>query len=171
MGKLIDPEVAWNLWSAILEQQGAGREISFWRARISHDMPFEQPEHNEMYFSRTAILAQDPQGNIKYWNRGARKMFRYSFNEAMGMPSHVLVPEEEVAARQELFQGVLAHGMAEYVSCQCLRKDGQRINVYGYVFPYSLPDGQRSIAAAVEEGGIITNPSSEVIRGESFSSL
>jgi PAS domain S-box-containing protein len=75
-----------------------------------------------------AILVRDAQDRIIYWNRGARDVYGYSADEAIGKVTHMLLrtqqPQTLTRIRKELervgrWEGELVH----------IRKDGSEVNV------------------------------------------
>ncbi|MBI2139208.1 MEKHLA domain-containing protein [Candidatus Woesearchaeota archaeon] len=148
------------LWHTILNQNRRGIPVSFFGGKPEWPLPYgDKPHLNHLFTSPTAILAYDPGGRIIFFNRGAEGIFGYTTEEAMGMPYSLLVPQEEFRARenflQELMNSGKADGKAEYVSLQSLRKDGGRVNVFGYVFAYPYCRDEKGIAAVFENGGLL----------------
>jgi PAS domain S-box-containing protein len=95
------------------------------------------------------LLSEDRRGKLNFYNQQARTIFGYSEKEALGMPSINLAPEELREGREKLFREVLEGEAARYVGTQRLTKSGQRVTIYGYVFPYEMQKGAHSIAALV----------------------
>ena len=63
--------------------------------------------------SRDAILVRDLNGKIKYWNRGAEKMYGYTEGEASGKISHELLKTEFPFSLQKIEKELLAKGYWE----------------------------------------------------------
>jgi len=103
------------------------------------------------------LLAQDAKGALVYYDKGAERIFGYRRNEAIGMPSASLVPnnhtsDEYTRARQALFDRVIGTGIPETISeTQRITKSGDVINIQAVVFRYALPNGKYSIAALVNK--------------------
>ncbi|GEM_PF-4409237 len=108
--------------------------------------------------SSQGLLAQDAEGVLVYYDKGAANIFGYTIEEAIGMPSATLVPNNPVnpdyiKARQELFDRVLATGNPEEIrGTQRRTKSGDVITIDAVVFRYQL-SGVYSIAALVKKVG------------------
>jgi PAS domain S-box-containing protein len=78
--------------------------------------------------SPLAILALDPQGNVRSWNAAATRMFGWSEAEVVGNPSP-LVPPDRRADTQTLRDRVLRGESFAGVEAQRWRRDGSRLDV------------------------------------------
>jgi PAS domain S-box-containing protein len=96
-----------------------------------------------------ALLSEDTDGKLNFFNRAAERLFGYSQIEAIGMDSVLLVPPELREGREKLFHEVLEAKVSRYVETARITKSGERINITGFVFPYVLGRGVYSIAAMV----------------------
>ncbi|MDD2466715.1 MAG: PAS domain S-box protein [Desulfobulbus sp.] len=83
--------------------------------------------------SADAILVADRQGQIRYWNDGAERMFGYSAVEAVGQSLDLIIPEKLRSRHWEGFFRVMATGQTKYVSdlltTPGVRKDGTRLSL------------------------------------------
>lgn len=70
-----------------------------------------------------AIIALDPSGNVKVWNRAAERIFGWSAGEAIGrvMP---IVPDDKQAEFRSLCERVLHGGLLSELEVRWRRKDG-----------------------------------------------
>jgi PAS domain S-box-containing protein len=134
-----------------------------------HQLPFEQRSKqgisphekvNILYHSPNAVLCEDLEGRLIFFNQAAQNIFGYSLEEALGMPSVELAPTELREGRKKLFREVLDQKIAKEVRTTRLTQSGQKILVSGYVFPYELSPGVYSIAAILKKEGPFLTPSS-----------
>jgi PAS domain S-box-containing protein len=98
--------------------------------------------------SNEALLSQDVNGILNFYNAGAQKIFGYSPKEARGMQSANLVPKELKPERLEKFKEVLEKGKSFEIQEERLAKGNKKIKINALVFPYETSKG-RSIAARV----------------------
>ncbi len=99
-------------------------------------MPAYSPEYlcrQIVEDSQDAIIFADPEGFIRFWNRGAEKMFGFSAAEAQGRPLDLIIPENLRARHNEGYRRVMAAGVTKYardlLAVPAMRKDGTRISV------------------------------------------
>ncbi len=102
-----------------------------------------------LFFSESALLSQDHEGKLNFYNFSAARVFGYSPDEAIGMPSVNLVPLELRTGRAEEFKRILTHGEAVELTEERITKEGKRVRINALVFPYQL-EINPSIAARVE---------------------
>ncbi len=89
-------------------------------------------------FATDAIISTDREGIVRHWNHGARRLYGYSPDEAIGRPLHELtVSVEEFTASQGK---VLAGERLQYESKRG-RKDGTVIDVRTTISPWTV-DGE-----------------------------
>ena len=81
-----------------------------------------------------AIVAVDSDGLIRLWNPGARRIFGFSEQEALGRTLDLIVPEAQRRAHHSGFARVMAGGETRYgagdvLAVPALTRDGRRISV------------------------------------------
>lgn len=80
-----------------------------------------------------AILVADRQGQIRYWNTGAERMFGYRANEAVGQSLDLIIPENLRSRHWEGYFRVMATGQTKYISdlltSPGVHKDGSRLSL------------------------------------------
>jgi two-component system cell cycle sensor histidine kinase/response regulator CckA len=91
--------------------------------------------------STDAIVAKDLAGVITSWNAAAAALYGYTREEAIGLHSSELVPEELRAGEHERFVTVLGGQSIAERETQRLTRDGQRIAVCVTISPIRDEDG------------------------------
>ena len=115
-------------------------------------------------YSGDAIFSTDPEGVITSWNRAAENLFRYTPEEAVGMPGMRLVPPErveEAARNRKIFD---EGGNINPYRTERLRNDGTRVPVLLSVS--SLRDGRGRVvgASAIARDILAEKQSEEAVR-------
>jgi PAS domain S-box-containing protein len=88
--------------------------------------------------SPDAIISENAEGKIIFWNLGAEKMFGYSTVDVLGKSSAMLIPEGVVEKKAE---ELLTAGTSEYFSKR-KTKDGKIIDVAIALNPFKDPAGK-----------------------------
>ena len=84
--------------------------------------------------SADAIVATDKDGIIRFWNRGAERIFGFADAEAVGQSLDIIIPERLRARHWHGYREVMASGESRYgegdlLAVPSLRADGERISV------------------------------------------
>jgi PAS domain S-box-containing protein len=74
---------------------------------------------------RESIIGTDLEGLINYWGHGARRLYGYTADEALGKSIAIIVPSDEVASEAQRMEHALRHGSWSGRHTQ-RRKDGTR---------------------------------------------
>jgi PAS domain S-box-containing protein len=101
-----------------------------------------------------AIVYADAEGVIRYWNRGAERVFGFTGQEALGQPLDIIIPQ---GLRERHWQGYHAtmrtgksrYGEGHLLSVPAARKDGTRISVEFTIVPFTDDAGNMTGIAAV----------------------
>ncbi len=101
-----------------------------------------------------AIIYADAEGIIRFWNRGAARIFGFEASEALGQPLDIIVPS---GLRERHWQGYYAtmrtgqsrYGEDHLLSVPAIRNDGKRISVEFTIVPFTDEAGQMAGIAAV----------------------
>lgn len=114
--------------------------------------------------SLDAIIGESLDGLILSWNGGARKMFGYSKEEAIGKPVTFLLPPE-IHSEVPTLLGKVKNGefIADYDSVR-IRKDGSSIGVSLSVSPIHSVSGEIIGASVVERDITKRKKAEEVLR-------
>ena len=95
-----------------------------------------------------AILTENLDGQITFWNRGAERLFDFSAGEILGRPVSHLIPPENARAEGELLNRARRGETIEQFETVRLRKDGLQVEVAITVSP--VWDANGSIIGASE---------------------
>jgi PAS domain S-box-containing protein len=93
-----------------------------------------------------AIIAADARGVIRFWNRGAERIFGYAAAEATGQSLDLIIPENLRKRHWEGFDQVMRTGKSRYGEGDVLavpgqRKNGKRISLEFTIVPLRGSDG------------------------------
>jgi len=81
-----------------------------------------------------AIVIIDLQGLIRYWNRGAERIFGHDASEVMGTTLEVIIPERLRKRHREGFLAAMARGTTRYgendlLAVPAIAADGRTISI------------------------------------------
>ena len=101
-----------------------------------------------------AIVYADAHGVIRFWNRGAERIFGFAEAEAIGQTLDLIIPE---SLRARHWQGYAAtmetgstrYGAGETLAVPAMRKDGRRISIEFTILPFRDTAGRMQGIAAV----------------------
>ena len=87
-----------------------------------------------------AVVYADRDGNIRFWNRSASRIFGFAEAEALGQTLDLIVPEGLRARHWEGYNRVMAgrasrYGDGDVLSVPAMRKDGRRISIEFTILP------------------------------------
>lgn len=88
-----------------------------------------------------AIVYADGEGLIRFWNRGAERIFGFSEREALGQSLDIIIPERLRARHaagyaQTMRTGRTRYGAGDLLAVPALRKDGSQISVEFTILPF-----------------------------------
>ena len=93
--------------------------------------------------SEDAIISKSLDGIITTWNKGAEKLFGYSYNEAIGKPITMLIPSDRINEEAQILEKIKKGESIDHFETERLKKDGSRIyisltespikNIYGII--------------------------------------
>ena len=90
-----------------------------------------------------AIIGEDLEGIIVTWNGGARRLYGYSAEEAIGRSEAILIPPEMPDELPHILQTIRGGETMEHHETVRVRKDGKRLDVSFTLSP--IKDGQGKI--------------------------
>jgi PAS domain S-box-containing protein len=81
-----------------------------------------------------AILATDREGVIRFWNRGAARIFGFTAEQAVGASLDLIIPEQLRKRHWDGYERVMATGQTRYgagdvLAVPAIAKGGRRISV------------------------------------------
>lgn len=94
-----------------------------------------------------AIIYADAQGLIRFWNRGAERLFGFSEQEALGQSLDIIIPSNLRKRHWDRYghtmqTGTTRYGNGEILAVPALRKDGNRISVEFTILPFHGSEGK-----------------------------
>ncbi len=100
-----------------------------------------------------AVVYSDARGMIRFWNKGAERIFGFSAAEALGQSLDIMVPESLRARHWEGYEqtmrtGQTRYGAGELLAVPATRKDGARISVEFTIVPFHDAAGAMTGIAA-----------------------
>jgi PAS domain S-box-containing protein len=96
--------------------------------------------------STDAIFSKDMDGNIQTWNRGAERLYGYTYAEVIGRSVSVIIPPDRTTELASFMARLRAGETIEQVETERLRKDGRRVSISLTLSP--IRDGNGKIVAA-----------------------
>ena len=101
-----------------------------------------------------AIVAADRDGVIRFWNRGAERIFGHAAADAVGRSLDLIIPERLRQRHWDGYGRTMATGQSRYgegemLSVPALRRDGATISVEFTIVPLRAADGQMTGIVAI----------------------
>lgn len=101
-----------------------------------------------------ALVVADADGMVRFWNRGAERIFGFTEAEALGRSLDLITPEKLRARHWAGYARTMRTGRTKYaagdlLSVPAIRKDGARISVQFSILPLARPDGTLEGIAAI----------------------
>ena len=101
-----------------------------------------------------AIVYADIGGMIRFWNRGAERIFGHVASEALGRSLDIIIPEPLRARHWEAYDKTMRSGRTRYgdgdvLAVPALRKDGTPVPVEFTLLPFHDGEGQVLGVAAI----------------------
>jgi PAS domain S-box-containing protein len=100
------------------------------------------------------IIYADFGGMIRFWNRGAERIFGFSETEVLGRSLDVIIPEalrqrHWDAYAQTMRTGITRYGAGDVLAVPAVRKDGTRVSIEFSILPFRNRDGRMLGVAAI----------------------
>jgi diguanylate cyclase (GGDEF)-like protein/PAS domain S-box-containing protein len=99
--------------------------------------------------SQDAIIGKDLRGIIVSWNEGAKRLYGYSADEAIGKSMSFLVPMHHVDELPDILRRVRTGEVIENYETMRSRKDGTQVNVSLTVSPIRSVTGEVTGASTI----------------------
>ncbi|MFI1729993.1 PAS domain S-box protein [Streptomyces acidicola] len=102
------------------------------------------------------IMIIDGEGLIRYWNRGAERIFGLSAADAAGRSLDVIIPEKHRKRhwdgfREAMDRGSTKYGEADLLAVPALTADGRKLSIEFSVVLLPAPDGGTYVGAVVRD--------------------
>jgi PAS domain S-box-containing protein len=110
-----------------------------------------------------AVITKSLEGVITSWNPGAKRIFGYTADEAIGKPVTMLIPEDHLDEEPNILARIRAGERVEHYETVRVRKDGTLVDISLTVSPIRGPDG-RIIGASKIARDISTRRQSELLQ-------
>jgi PAS domain S-box-containing protein len=104
--------------------------------------------------SDDAIISKDLHGVITSWNRGARELFGYTAEEAIGKPVTLLIPLDHIDEEPGILERIRRGERIDHYETVRQRKDGSRLDISLTVSP--IRDGSGRVIGAAKIARDIT---------------
>lgn len=87
-----------------------------------------------------AVIYADRHGVIRFWNRGAERLFGWTADEALGQSLDIIIPEPQRARHWSGYERVMESGKSRYgegdlLAVPGLRKNGNRVSLEFTIVP------------------------------------
>ena len=104
--------------------------------------------------SSDAIIAADKDGIVRFWNPGAKRIFGYTSEDAIGQSLDIIIPERLRKRHWDGYQQVMQGGESRYghgdiLAVPSIRKDGAGISVEFTIVPLTDEAGLLNGVAAI----------------------
>jgi PAS domain S-box-containing protein len=101
-----------------------------------------------------AVVYSDAKGMIRYWNKGAERIFGFAASEAIGQSLDIIVPEKLRHRHWEGYEktmctGETRYGAGDLLAVPAIRKDGMRISTEFTIVPFRDGFGRMIGVAAI----------------------
>lgn len=101
-----------------------------------------------------AVVYSDAAGQIRFWNKGAERIFGFENAEAVGQSLDIIIPEKLRSRHWEGYEktmrtGTTRYGTGDLLSVPAIRKDGSRISIEFTIVPFHDDAGRMLGIAAI----------------------
>jgi PAS domain S-box-containing protein len=101
-----------------------------------------------------AIIYADAGGMIRFWNRGAERIFGFAQAEALGRSLDLIIPanlrqRHWDAYAQTMRTGQTRYGAGDVLAVPGMRKDGTRLSIEFSILPFRDREGRMVGIAAI----------------------
>jgi PAS domain S-box-containing protein len=93
-------------------------------------------------FSDDAIISKDIEGVIQSWNAGAKRLFGYTAEEAIGRPVTILIPDDRLGEEKDILARIRRGERIEHYETVRRHKDGTLIDISLTVSPVKNGEGR-----------------------------
>ena len=115
------------------------------------------PEHFASVLASSmadAVIYADAEGLIRFWNKGAERIFGFDAAEALGRSLDIIIPESLrgrhwAGYEKTMRTGETRYGAGDLLTVPALRRDGARLSVEFTILPFHDDAGRMIGIAAV----------------------
>jgi PAS domain S-box-containing protein len=115
------------------------------------------PEHFASVLASSmsdAVIYADAEGLIRFWNKGAERIFGFDAAEALGRSLDIIIPESLrgrhwAGYEKTMRTGETRYGAGDLLAVPALRRDGARLSVEFTILPFHDDAGRMIGIAAV----------------------
>lgn len=102
------------------------------------------------------IVIVDGEGLIRYWNRGAERVFGFPAADVAGRSLDVIIPERHRKRHQQGFEEAMERGYSKYgdadlLNVPALAADGRKLSIEFSVVLLPGPDGSTYVGAVIRD--------------------
>ncbi|MFF4349067.1 PAS domain S-box protein [Streptomyces sp. NPDC001530] len=102
------------------------------------------------------IVIIDSEGLIRYWNRGAERIFGFSAADVAGRSLDVIIPEKHRQRHWDGFRtamdrGATKYGEADLLTVPAVAADGGTLSIEFSVVLLTGPDGDAHVGAVIRD--------------------
>ncbi|MFF7937446.1 PAS domain-containing protein [Streptomyces sp. NPDC007940] len=102
------------------------------------------------------IVITDREGLIRYWNRGAERIFGFPAADVAGRSLDVIIPERHRKRHQDGFDAAMERGSSKYgdadlLNVPALAADGRKLSIEFSVVLLTGPDGSPYCGAVIRD--------------------
>jgi PAS domain S-box-containing protein len=113
-----------------------------------------------------AIITKTLDGIITSWNPGARRIFGYTAEEAIGRPVTILIPDDHLNEEPNILTRIRAGERVDHYETVRRRKDGSLVDISLTVSPIRKPDGTIIGASKIARDVTEHNRAQETLRAQ-----
>ena len=122
------------------------------------------------------IVIVDGEGLIRYWNRGAERIFGFPATEVAGRSLDVIIPERHRKRHQQGFDEAMERGYSKYgdadlLNVPALAADGRKLSIEFSVALLPGPDGSTYVGAVIRDVTARRERERELMRRRSEASV
>ncbi|MES5818281.1 PAS domain S-box protein [Streptomyces sp. RG80] len=122
------------------------------------------------------IVIVDGEGLIRYWNRGAERIFGFPAAEVAGRSLDVIIPERHRKRHQQGFDEAMERGYSKYgdadlLNVPALAADGRKLSIEFSVALLPGPDGSTYVGAVIRDVTARRERERELMRRRSEASV
>lgn len=92
--------------------------------------------------SDDAIISKNLDGIIMSWNDGAKRIFGYTADEAVGRPITIIIPDELIDEEAEILERIRKGEKIDHIETKRKRKDGTLLDIFLTVSPVKNLEGR-----------------------------